>query len=90
MISAYERLTALGKELQLVSDSAALLGWDQEVLLPSRGIPYRAEQMSWFSGYVHERFTAAEVGEWIAEAEDQTKACDVVAAANCREWRHGV
>lgn len=88
MISAYERLTALGKELQLVSDSAALLGWDQEVLLPSRGIPYRAEQMSWFSGYVHERFTAAEVGEWIAEAEDQTKAGDVVAAANCREWRH--
>lgn len=88
MISAYERLTALGKELQLVSDSAALLGWDQEVLLPSRGIPYRAEQMSWFCGYVHERFTAAEVGEWIAEAEDQTKAGDVVAAANCREWRH--
>lgn len=88
MISAYERLTALGKELQLVSDSAALLGWDQEVLLPSRGIPYRAEQMSWFSGYVHERFTAAEVGEWIVEAEDQTKAGDVVAAANCREWRH--
>lgn len=88
MISAYERLTALGKELKLVSDSAALLGWDQEVLLPSRGIPYRAEQMSWFSGYVHERFTAAEVGEWIAEAEDQTKAGDVVAAANCREWRH--
>jgi len=88
MISAYERLTALGKELQLVSDSAALLGWDQEVLLPSRGIPYRAEQMSWFSGYVHERFTAAEVGEWIAEAEDQTKAGDVVAVANCREWRH--
>ena len=88
MISAYERLTALGKELQLVSDSAALLGWDQEVLLPSRGIPYRAEQMSWFSGYVHERFTAAEVGEWIAEAEDQTKAGGVVAAANCREWRH--
>lgn len=88
MISAYERLTALGKELQLVSDSAALLGWDQEVLLPSRGIPYRAEQMSWFSGYVHERFTAAEVVEWIAEAEDQTKAGDVVAAANCREWRH--
>jgi len=88
MISAYERLTALGKELQLVSDSAAVLGWDQEVLLPSRGIPYRAEQMSWFSGYVHERFTAAEVGEWIVEAEDQTKAGDVVAAANCREWRH--
>lgn len=88
MISAYSRLLALGKELQLVNDSAALLGWDQEVLMPSRGIAYRAEQMSWFSGYVHERFTSTEVGEWIAEAEAGLDVDDPVAAANCREWRH--
>lgn len=88
MISAYARLLALGRELQLVNDSAALLGWDQEVLLPPRGITYRAEQMSWFSGYVHERFTSAEVGEWIAGAESELAADDPVAAANLREWRH--
>jgi len=88
MISAYSRLLELGKELQLVNDSAALLGWDQEVLLPTRGIAYRAEQMSWFSGYVHERFIAAAVGEWIAEAESGVASGDLVAAANCREWRH--
>jgi len=89
MITAYDRLLALGKELQLVSDAAALLGWDQEVLLPKRGITYRAEQMSWFSGYLHERFTAAEVGEWIAEAESSPGGAeDPVAAANLREWRH--
>ena len=84
MISAYARLLALGRELQLVNDSAALLGWDQEVLLPPRGIAYRAEQMSWFSGYVHERFTSAEVGEWIAGAESELAADDPVAAANLR------
>jgi carboxypeptidase Taq len=88
MISAYARLLALGKELQLVTDSAALLGWDQEVLLPSRGIAYRAEQMSWFSGYAHERFTSSEVGEWIAEVESGLPSGDPVAVANCREWRH--
>ncbi|PAW63860.1 MAG: carboxypeptidase [Verrucomicrobiia bacterium Tous-C2TDCM] len=88
MISAYARLLALGKELQLVNDSAALLGWDQEVLLPPRGIAYRAEQMSWFSGYVHERFIAASVGEWIAEAESGLASEDPIAEANCREWRH--
>jgi carboxypeptidase Taq len=88
MISAYARLLALGKELQLVTDSAALLGWDQEVLLPSRGIAYRAEQMSWFSGYVHERFTATEVGEWITEAASEQASGDPVVAANVREWRH--
>ena len=89
MITAYERLVSLGKELQLVSDSASLLGWDQEVLLPRLGITYRAEQMAWFSGYLHERFTAAEVGEWIVEAAgDSSLATDPVAAANLREWRH--
>ena len=89
MITAYERLLALGRELQLVNDSAALLGWDQEVLLPKNGIAYRAEQMSWFSGYLHERFTADEVGGWSAEAEAaHGGTTDPVIAANLREWRH--
>ncbi len=90
MASAYERLLSLGRELQLVNDSAALLGWDQEVLLPARGVAYRAEQLAWFGGYVHERFTAPEVGEWIAAAEAAADpgADDPVAAANLREWRH--
>ncbi len=89
MITAYERLLALGRELQLVNDAAALLGWDQEVLLPRKGIAYRAEQMSWFSGYVHERFTAEEVGRWITEAEAAaSESADAAVAANLREWRH--
>lgn len=88
MISAYERLLSLGRELQLVGDASALLGWDQEVLLPSKGVAYRGEQMAWFGGYVHDRFTAPEVGEWIAEAEAAADPADSVALANLREWRH--
>lgn len=87
MGTAYERLLSLGRELQLVNDAAALLGWDQEVLLPARGVAYRAEQLAWFSGYAHERFTAPQVGGWISEAE-AAEAPDPVAAANLREWRH--
>lgn len=87
MASAYERLKTLSRELQLVNDTAALLGWDQEVLLPSRGVAYRAEQLAWFSGYVHERFTAAIVGELISEATEE-EASDELARANLREWRH--
>lgn len=89
MSTAYERLVALGRELRLVSDAASLLGWDQEVLLPKRGVAYRAEQVSWFSGWLHERFTASEVGEWIAEAEVAPENfADPVASANLRVWRH--
>jgi len=87
MTTAYERLVSLARELQLVSDSSALLGWDQEVLMPKLGIGYRAEQMSWFSGYLHERFTAAETGDWIADAETVGHS-DLHKAANLREWRH--
>jgi len=87
MSTAYGKLLSLGRELQLVGDASALLGWDQEVLLPKKGIAYRAEQMSWFSGHLHERFTAPEVGEWI-EAASAEAGDDVTASANLREWRH--
>jgi len=86
---SYDKLHALGRELQLVSDASALLGWDQEVLMPGKGVAYRAEQMAWFSGYLHERFTAAEVGGWLATAEDEAAGSDdVFVSANLREWRH--
>ena len=87
MNEPYQNLLSLGKELQLVSDSASLLSWDQEVLMPSSGIGYRGEQMAWFSGYLHDRFTAPEVGEWIGEAE-AASATDPYVSANLREWRH--
>lgn len=82
----YESLVSLGKELQLIGDSQALLGWDQEVLMPLKGVDYRAEQMAWFSGKSHEMFTAPQVGEWIGEAE--TSATGEEEKANLREWRH--
>ena len=81
-------MTTLGRELQLVADASALLSWDQEVLLPAKGVAYRARQMSWFSGYQHERFTSTEVGEWISEAEGANAQSDPVVSANLREWRH--
>ena len=87
MTTAYSRLVSLGRELQLVSDAASLLGWDQEVLLPSRGVTYRAEQMAWFSGYLHEKFTSKEVGVYLQEAGGEEEVAAVV-SANLREWQH--
>ncbi|MEM7699054.1 MAG: carboxypeptidase M32 [Verrucomicrobiota bacterium] len=83
---SYDQLAALSHELQLVADSSALLSWDQEVLLPSGGVAYRAEQMAWFSGYLHERFTTKQVGDWISEAELEVETA--VEKAAVREWRH--
>ncbi len=87
--TAYQKLVSLGREVQLVSDAQSLLSWDQEVLLPARGVAYRGEQMAWFSGWVHDRMTSEEVGDWISEAEESEEASRSEGAANLREWRHG-
>ncbi|MEM1442588.1 MAG: carboxypeptidase M32 [Verrucomicrobiota bacterium] len=87
--SAYEKLVELGSEVQLVADAQALLGWDQEVLMPSKGVEYRGQQMAWFSGWTHDCMTAPEVGEWIEGAMGELPGGDEVAAANLREWKHG-
>lgn len=87
--TAYDKLVDLGREIQLVADAQALLSWDQEVLMPVKGTAYRGQQMAWFSGWVHDKETSPEVGEWIAEAESGiTAETDEVTRANLREWRH--
>lgn len=86
--SAYEKLIELGEEVQLVADTQALLSWDQEVLMPSKGIEYRGQQMAWFSGWVHDRRTAPEVGEWIDEALSAIPEDEQVTGADLREWKH--
>ncbi|MEM7699358.1 MAG: carboxypeptidase M32, partial [Verrucomicrobiota bacterium] len=87
-MSPYDQLVELSREVQLVGDVGALLSWDQEVLLPKNGVEYRARQMAWFSGWSHDRFTAPEVGDWIAEAESHDVDDSEIVRANLREWRH--
>ncbi len=86
--AAYERLKSRASEVQLVADSQALLSWDQEVLMPRNGVAYRARQMAWFSGWIHEQTTSREWGEWISEAEEAYDTSATAIAANLREWRY--
>ncbi|MBL9150952.1 MAG: carboxypeptidase M32 [Verrucomicrobiales bacterium] len=85
---AYPKLIALTRELKLLQDAAALLSWDQETQMPRDGVAWRAEQMAWFGGEVHRRFTAPEVGDWIAASEAAGAEPGSDEAANVREWRH--
>ena len=88
---AYQSLLELGRETKLVGDTQSLLGWDQEVLMPAKGVEYRGQQMAWFSGWLHDKLTAPEVGEWISSAESAAEkgGASEEAQANLREWRHG-
>ena len=83
----YKTLLARAKEIALVDSAAALLNWDEETFMPRQALPFRAEQLAFFSGWSHRQFTASEVGDWIKACEDHGYAPDSDEAANTREWR---
>ncbi|MEM9283149.1 MAG: carboxypeptidase M32 [Verrucomicrobiota bacterium] len=83
---AYEKLLKRSREVQLVADAQALLSWDQEVLMPKRGIEYRARQMAWLSGWIHEQMTGREIGDWLEQAQNEVRG--EIERANLREWAH--
>src|SRR5581483_10435400 len=53
-------ITDLGK-------TAALLGWDQQVMMPPRGAASRAEQLATVGRIAHEKFTDPEIGRLLEE-----------------------
>ena len=86
-MSAYKKLTALSKEIALLSSTASVLGWDQETYLPPKGVSHRAEQMAQLSGLVHRKATSEEFGDLVKQSEDEQQPADSPEAANVREWR---
>ena len=88
---AYEELLHRMKEVAILGNTAGILGWDLEVNMPPANAPYRAEQLSWLAGTIHQKFTDAAVGDWIAQAESsKALTSDPLSdsAVNLREWRH--
>jgi carboxypeptidase Taq len=49
-------------EIHDLNKAAAILNWDQRVMMPARGGRVRAEQMATLSQVAHEKFISAEVG----------------------------
>jgi carboxypeptidase Taq len=47
----------------------AVLGWDQETMMPPKGAQFRATQSATLAGLWHERFTSPRVGELLTELE---------------------
>ena len=48
-VSAYEELLTRLKDIDLIRQIGSLLSWDQEVLMPPKAAPLRAEQLAWIS-----------------------------------------
>ncbi|HEY7836397.1 MAG TPA: carboxypeptidase M32 [Solirubrobacteraceae bacterium] len=87
-MSALEKLRARAAETADLRALDMLATWDQLVMMPSEGAPDRASQLGTLARIRHDRATAAELGEWLAELEQAELGeldADVVRLAR-RDW----
>ena len=59
-------LKKITREYQLLSESSAILSWDQETCLPSNAQAERGEQLALLQSLAHKKLTSAKVGELLA------------------------
>ncbi len=87
--STYQRLIAEIKQISLLGSCASVLGWDKQTYMPKGGAGHRAEQLASLSGMIHERATAPQIGDYLAEIENSDLVSDPYseAAVNVRELR---
>src|SRR5574341_66767 len=86
---AYDKLIRRVKETALLESCGAVLGWDQRTYMPPKGSGHRAEQLALLAGMVHQKATAPEIGDLLAEVEqrDLVRGPGSPAAVNAREIR---
>jgi carboxypeptidase Taq len=85
--AGYQQICQRSREVYLLRSIAGVLAWDFETYLPPRGVPYRAEQLSYLEAKAHTLFTERGVGDWLKESEQFGFGQDSEEAANIRDWR---
>lgn len=87
---AFRELCELSRQAATLDSVQQLLNWDQETYMPPAGGAFRADQQALLAALVHERRTAARVGELLAACEaDRALTADPAGetAACLREMR---
>ncbi len=88
--TAYDELIRLVKEASLLGSTAALLGWDQETMMPAGGLEHRSRQLAQLASMHHRLVTSPRIGELLAacEADDKVVGDPLhPSAVNVREVR---
>jgi len=73
---AFEQLCDYARETALLASIDELLQWDERVNVPPAAGPYRAEQVTYVSGLLHQRQTDPQLGEWLNELASSDLATD--------------
>ncbi len=67
-----EELHTRVAEVVDLSQASAVLGWDQETMMPKKGARFRATQQATLQGLLHERFTQPRIGRLLSILEEPT------------------
>ncbi len=87
--TAFRQLCQHSSDTKKLSTTQALLEWDQQTYLPPAAGEYRAEQVSFLAGFIHQRQTDPRVGHWLDELVGSDLARDRATAsgASIFHWR---
>ncbi len=71
--STYDQLCQTAREIALIQGASAVLGWDQETFMPSKGVEHRSRILAHLSGAAHEKLTSKKFGNLLEKAEGEVK-----------------
>ena len=86
---AYTRLADALRDAHLLGSTSGILSWDQETMMPPKGIDHRSRQFALLARLQHQMSTSPTIGEWLAECESDRDFMEggSIEAANVREIR---
>ena len=87
MADPYARLLELFGEIRALEGVMNLLEWDQEVVMPPRGVEARAAHRSTVAALMHDKLVAPELGDVLGEAMAGPAGDDPWRAADLRELK---
>jgi carboxypeptidase Taq len=83
-MTSYEKLEGRFRQISRLSELRNIAQWDEAVMMPEGASPYRNEALGELAVVLQNLTCDAEVGAWLAEAE-QSPPTDLWRAANLRE-----
>jgi carboxypeptidase Taq len=87
---SYGKLLHRIREIGLLQSTAALLHWDQQTMMPPRGIEHRSRQLAQLARMSHELFISVEIADLLAQCEAESNLISdplSESAVNVRETR---
>jgi carboxypeptidase Taq len=88
--SSYDELMSMVREAGLLGSTGALVGWDQETMMPAKAVEFRSRQLAQLARLHHQVLTDPRVGDLLDTCEGDarlTKDPTSVSAVNIREVR---